>query len=128
MTERPLVVVADDEEDILVLVDTLLSNAGFEVVSARDGCEALELLRTRRPAIAVLDVSMPKLTGLEVLQEVRANAETAEIPIVLLSARAQEADVARGWDTGASGYVRKPFKASELVEVVRELAGRQDGA
>ena len=125
MTERPLVVVADDEEDILTLVDTVLSNAGFEVVRARDGSEALELLRTRRPAIAVLDVSMPKLTGLEVLQEVRASAETAEIPVVLLSARAQESDVARGWDTGASGYVRKPFKASELVEVVRELAGRQ---
>ncbi len=122
MTEnRPLVVVADDADDILALVDAVLSRAGYTVLSARDGEAALDLIRQRRPSLAVLDVSMPKLDGLEVLRRVRADAELAETPVILLSALAQEADVARGYATGASRYLRKPFSPRELAAAVGEL-------
>ena len=119
--EGRYVLVADDDEDIVALVSAVLSKAGFEVSRAADGAEALELLRTRRFQLAVLDVSMPELDGIEVLRFVRADPETAELPVILLSARAQENDVRSGYAEGASKYVRKPFSPRELVGVVREL-------
>jgi DNA-binding response OmpR family regulator len=122
--DRPLVVVAEDDEDILMLVRASLSGAGYEVAVARDGAAALELLRDRRPAAAVLDIAMPELDGLEVLSRARAEPSTAELPIVLLSARAQESDVARGYELGASKYIRKPFSPRDLVAAVDELVER----
>jgi DNA-binding response OmpR family regulator len=118
-----LILVADDDPDIVALVSAVLRRAGFEVVEASDGAEALELLRTRRPQLAVLDISMPKLDGMEVLRFMRAEPESSAVPVVLLSARAQEADVRDGYAQGASKYVRKPFSPRELVAVVRELLG-----
>ncbi len=124
---QPLVVIADDEEDILLLVETILRNAGFDVVRTRDGAQALDEIRTRRPQLAVLDLSMPELDGLEVLRRVRADSELAATPVVLLTARAQEADVAAGYAEGASRYVRKPFKPSELAALATELVQSPDG-
>jgi DNA-binding response OmpR family regulator len=121
VTEDGVVLVADDEEDILTLVGTVLRGAGFEVVEARDGAEALSLARERAPRAAVLDVSMPELDGLEVLQRLRDAPETRDVPVILLSALAQEADVARGYDAGAARYIRKPFKPAELVAAVRDV-------
>ena len=121
MTSARLVVVADDEEDILTLVSTIVERAGHEVVSVRDGAQALAAIRERRPDLVVLDISMPEVDGLEVLRRVRADGETRELPVLLLSARAQEADVRRGFDTGASAYVKKPFSPSELARRVDEL-------
>jgi CheY-like chemotaxis protein len=118
-----LILVADDDPDIVTLVSAVLRRAGFEVVEASDGAEALELVRTRRPQLTVLDISMPKLDGLEVLRFIRAEPESAGLPVVLLSARAQEADVRDGYAQGASKYVRKPFSPRELVDVVLELLG-----
>ena len=122
--ERPLVVVADDDEDILLLVSATLTGGGYAVQLARDGNAALSLLRERRAAAAVLDVAMPDLDGLEVLTRVRADPTIADLPIVLLSARAQESDVARGYELGASKYIRKPFSPRELVATVDQLVGR----
>jgi DNA-binding response OmpR family regulator len=122
VSDRPLVVVADDEDDILMLVDATLRSAGFDVARARNGAHALELVRERAPRLAVLDVSMPDVDGLEVLRRLRADETTADLPIVLLSARAQETDVARGYELGASRYVRKPFRPAELVAIARELS------
>jgi DNA-binding response OmpR family regulator len=126
-SERPLAVVADDEKDILLLVATVLQNAGFDVIGARNGVEALAEIRVRRPQLAVLDLSMPELDGLEVVRRVRADATVSATPIVILSARAQDADVARAYADGASGYVRKPFKPSELVALARELTQGSGG-
>jgi DNA-binding response OmpR family regulator len=123
----PLIVVADDDPDIVMLVSAVLSKSGFEVARATNGTDALELVRTRGPDLAVLDISMPNLDGIEVLKFVRSNPETAELPVILLSARAQEADVKNGYAVGASKYMRKPFSPSELVAVVRELLPDQDG-
>jgi CheY-like chemotaxis protein len=118
---RPLVLVADDDEDILALVDAALGKAGYDVRKASNGAEALELVRTLRPSIAVLDVAMPELDGMEVLRFVRADPETADLPVILLTARAQEDDVRLAYAEGASKYVRKPFSPRELVGFVDEL-------
>jgi DNA-binding response OmpR family regulator len=122
-----LVLVADDDEDILVLVRTVLERAGYEVVAARTGVEALVLAQERRPDLAVLDISMPELDGLEVLRRLRADASTSDVPVLLLSARVQEDDVARGFATGANAYVQKPFSPRELADRVSELLGTQAG-
>ncbi|SRR6266404_6470802 len=116
-----LVLVADDDDDILLLVTTRLRRDGFDVVAARNGEEALALAKTHRPAIAVLDIGMPGLDGLEVLQRIRADARLSGTRVLLLTAKAQESDVRRGYDAGADAYVRKPFSPSELSTRVREL-------
>ncbi len=123
--DKPVVLVADDAADILALVRTALTRAGYDVVTAGDGEAALAGIRAHRPALAVLDVSMPKLDGLAVLREVREDPASADLPVIMLSALAQEADVERGYALGASRYVRKPFSPRELIAIVGELL---DGA
>jgi DNA-binding response OmpR family regulator len=119
--DPPLILCADDDEDILSLVALRLRRAGYEVVQAQDGHVALELARSRRPAVAVLDVMMPRLTGHEVLAAIRADDELRELKVVLLSARVQEVDVERGMEAGADAYLAKPFRAEELLEQVKAL-------
>ena len=117
-----LVLVADDDDDILLLVTTRLRRDGFDVIAARNGEEALALAQDRRPDIAVLDIGMPKLDGLEVLQRIRADQTLTEMKVLLLTAKAQESDVRRGYEVGADAYVRKPFSPTDLSTRVRELA------
>jgi DNA-binding response OmpR family regulator len=117
----PVVLVADDDDDILMLVTTRLRRDGFDVISARNGDEALALAQQRRPDVAVLDVGMPGLDGLEVLQRIRADDELKGIRVLLLTAKAQESDARRGYDAGADAYVRKPFSPADLSARVREL-------
>ncbi len=121
MSGQRLILVADDDEDILALVKAVLERSGHEVVTVADGAEALATVRTRKPDLAVLDITMPQVDGLEVLRRLRADAETAALPVVLLSAQAQEADVERGFVTGASAYIKKPFSPRELVTRVAQL-------
>ncbi len=121
MSDRPVIVCADDDEDILSLVSLRLERAGFRVIKAADGEAALEALRAHTPILAVLDVMMPKRTGYEVLAAVRADRALAGLKVLLLSARVQESDVERGIDAGADAYLAKPFKAGELVAKVQEL-------
>jgi DNA-binding response OmpR family regulator len=121
MTDTVTVLVADDDEDILLLVTARLRRDGFEIVQARDGEQALALLRERRPDLAVLDVGMPGLDGLEVLQAIRADPELHDLRVLLLTAKAQESDVRRGFDSGADAYMKKPFSPTELSAKAREL-------
>jgi CheY-like chemotaxis protein len=120
---RPVVLVADDDEDILTLVAFRLERSGCEVVKARSGDEALRLATELAPDLAVLDGMMPGLDGYEVTRRLRATEQTREMPIILLTARAQEADVARGMAAGADEYVKKPFDARDLRERVERLLG-----
>ncbi|HXK13345.1 MAG TPA: response regulator [Gaiellaceae bacterium] len=124
MTDTPLVLCADDDEDILSLVSLRLRRAGFDVATAADGEQAVQIARERHPALAVLDVMMPKLTGYEVLAELRGDEALRGMKVILLSARVQEGDVARGMDAGADAYLAKPFKAQDLVSKVEELLER----
>jgi len=121
MNGRSLVLIADDDADILLLVKAVLERSGHEVVAASDGAEALASVRARKPDLVVLDIAMPEVDGLEVLRRLRADPTTSELPVVLLSARAQEADVERGFAIGASAYLKKPFSPRELSEHVAEL-------
>jgi CheY-like chemotaxis protein len=121
MNGRSLVLIADDDADILSLVRAVLERSGHEVVAASDGAEALASVRAREPDLVVLDIAMPEVDGLEVLRRLRADPTTSELPVVLLSARAQEADVERGFAIGASAYLKKPFSPRELSEHVAEL-------
>jgi DNA-binding response OmpR family regulator len=116
-----VVLVADDDDDILLLVTTRLKRDGFEVVAARDGFEALALAQEHKPAVAVLDVGMPGLDGLEVLEAIRETQALAHTRVLLLTATAQESDVRRGYEAGADSYVKKPFSPAELAERVRAL-------
>jgi DNA-binding response OmpR family regulator len=123
--DRPVVLVADDDDDIRDLVAFRLDRAGYEVLRAGDGQEALDLAREHRPDLAVLDVMMPRLTGYDVTRELRADAATSRIPVILLTARVQEADVARGFEAGADDYVKKPFSPQELKARVQAVLGRR---
>lgn len=116
-----VVLVADDDDDILLLVTTRLKRDGYEVLSARNGLEALALAQEHRPRVAVLDVGMPGLDGLEVLSAIRGIDDLRGTRVLLLTAKAQESDVRRGYDTGADAYVKKPFSPAELATRVREL-------
>jgi len=119
----PLVLVADDDEDILSLVAYVLEAAGYGVVAAHDGEEALQLALDRRPAVAVLDVMMPQLDGLEVTRRLRATEGLEELPIILLTARVADSDVQDGFGAGATAYLRKPFSPHDLRQQVAAALG-----
>jgi DNA-binding response OmpR family regulator len=124
LDRRPLVLVADDDEDILTLVAFRLERAGCEVITARSGDEALKLAIEQTPDLAVLDVMMPGLDGYGVTRELRRTDKTTEMPVILLTARTEDADVARGVAAGADDYVKKPFDAQDLRDRVRRLLER----
>jgi DNA-binding response OmpR family regulator len=117
----PVILLADDDEDILMLLTFHFERAGYEVAQARNGLEALQVAAARRPALAVLDVTMPGLDGFEVTRELRANTVTRSMPVILLTARAQATDVAQGMAAGADEYVKKPFDADDLKDRVERL-------
>ena len=121
---RKLVLVADDDPDILDLVTFRLDRAGYEVVQARDGQEALDTALERMPDLCVLDVMMPRLDGYEVTRRLREAEATRSVPVILLTARVQEADLEKGFGVGATDYVRKPFSPQELRARVDALLAR----
>jgi DNA-binding response OmpR family regulator len=122
---KPRIVVADDEVDVRELVAYRLSRSGYEVVEASDGEQALRLALENPPDLAVLDVMMPKLDGYELTRRLRAEPSTQRVPVILLTARAQEADVSQGFEAGADDYLRKPFNPDELLARVRAVLGRR---
>ncbi len=117
------IVVADDDADIRDLVVFKLQHSGHDVVAVGDGASALEVCRTRAPDLLVLDVMMPGLSGLETCRALRSDPRTATIPVILLTARAQQGDVEEGYAAGADDYVTKPFSPRELAFRVASLLG-----
>jgi CheY-like chemotaxis protein len=124
-SDAPVVVVADDDPDILTLVELRLRLLGCVVITAVDGESALAAITSNKPDLAVLDIQMPGLDGLGVVDRVRANPDTHGVPIILLSASVHEADVRRGLARGADAYVRKPFEARELATAVEKILVRE---
>lgn len=120
-----VVLVADDDPDILDLISFRLERSGMTVLQARNGGEALEIARLKRPHVAVLDWMMPELTGIEVIEAIRDDPEISDLPIMLLTARVQESDVVRGFESGADDYLTKPFSPQELHHRVQALASRR---
>jgi DNA-binding response OmpR family regulator len=122
---RPLVLVAEDDEDILELVMFDLEDEGYDVVTARNGEDAVTLALERAPDLVLLDVAMPGLDGYEVTRRLRAEQATRAIPVVLLTARAQVRDVIEGFEAGANDYVTKPFRPDELRTRLHAALGRR---
>ena len=119
-----LVLVADDDEDIRDLVSFKLEQLGIDVISAADGSGALAAVRERGPDVAVLDISMPGMSGIDVCRAVRADPDLSATRVILLTARAQESDVETGFGSGADDYITKPFSPRDLATRVEALLSR----
>ena len=115
------IVIADDEEHLGYMIKFKLERSGYEVIWKLDGRQALESIREERPALVILDVMMPGLTGFEVLETLKADAELKHIPVVMLTARSQESDIVRGLELGAADYMIKPFRPAELLARIKRL-------
>jgi two-component system, OmpR family, alkaline phosphatase synthesis response regulator PhoP len=115
------ILAVDDERHIVRLVQVNLERQGYTVVTAYDGKEALEKVESEQPDLIVLDVMMPYMDGFEVLQNLKRNPTTRDIPVIMLTAKAQDADVFRGWQSGVDCYLTKPFNPMELIAFVKRI-------
>lgn len=120
------VLAVDDEKHIVRLVQINLQKEGYDVVTASNGREALEKVDLERPDLVVMDVMMPEMDGFEALKRLKDNPETADIPVIMLTAKAQDADVFRGWQSGVDLYLTKPFNPMELITFVRRIFQGQE--
>lgn len=119
MAKRILAV--DDERHIVRLIQVNLERAGYEVVTANDGAQALEIVAADRPDLIVLDWMMPQLNGMETLKRLKQDEATRDIPVIMLTAKSQDADVFKGWQSGADCYLTKPFNPMELLSFVKRI-------
>ena len=117
------ILIADDEPNIVISLEYLMKREGYEVIVARDGTQALEAILRERPSLVLLDVMMPGKTGFDVCQELRAMPDFKDMPIVMLTAKGRDTDIAKGLAMGATAYLAKPFSTKEIAAKVRELLG-----
>ena len=117
------VLIADDEPNIVISLEYLMKRAGYQVSIARDGQEALDAIRRERPRLVLLDVMMPKKSGHEVCQELRADEQIKDTLVLMLTAKGRDTDVDKGLGVGADAYMTKPFATKELVAKVAEMLG-----
>jgi DNA-binding response OmpR family regulator len=118
------VLLVEDDPVILRLLEVNFELEGYDVLLAHDGAEGIDLARDQRPDLVISDIMMPNVSGIELVEALKADAATAGIPIILLSAKAQTADVRAGLEAGADDYVTKPFEPLELVDRVQALLAR----
>lgn len=123
-SRKPLILIAEDEASLMTLLRYNVEKEGFRAAEAHDGEEALLLAAEDTPDLVILDWMLPKVSGIEVCRRLRGRAETKNIPIVMLTARGEEADRVRGLDTGADDYITKPFSMTELLARVRAVMRR----
>jgi len=121
---KPFIVIAEDEKSVAELLRYNLESEGYETAIAGDGDEAMLLLDERVPDLMLLDWMLPKISGIEICRRVRTRQETANLPIIMLTARTEEADRIRGLETGADDYVTKPFSTNELMARVKAVLRR----
>lgn len=127
-SSRKKILVADDEADVLNLLSLHLKREGFEVLKAEDGARAVRLAMEEMPALIILDLMMPGMSGLEATKLLKKTPETARIPIVMLTARAEEIDRIVGLELGADDYVTKPFSPREITLRVQAVLRRSESA
>ena len=117
------ILIADDEPNILISLEFLMKREGYEVLLARDGQEAMDVIARERPALVLLDVMMPIKSGFDVCCELRANETLSDTLVLMLTAKGRDTDVAKGLALGANAYMTKPFSTKELVSKVRDMLG-----
>jgi two-component system phosphate regulon response regulator PhoB len=122
--EGKVALLAEDDRDIRDLVRVKLTSAGFTVIAVGDGATALKMATEHEPDIALLDVMMPGMSGLDLMRELHADPRTQSIPVILLTAKSQEFDVETGFALGAADYIVKPFSPRELVQRVETVLAR----
>lgn len=124
MTENRSILVVDDDEDTRAMVRSVLRGHGFETLEAEDGHEALELLNSHTPALVLLDIMMPGLSGYDVVSQMKQDEETTKIPIVMLSAKGDPEDLLTGYkDYGVEYYITKPFTTRQLLAGIKLVLG-----
>lgn len=115
------ILIVEDEETLLKLEGTLLVSKGYEVKGVMDGLSALESLANMKPDLILLDVMLPGMDGYEVCRQVKSNAKTRHIPVIMLSAKKSTEDLVKGEQAGADWYITKPFKSVMLIETIQRL-------
>jgi two-component system, OmpR family, alkaline phosphatase synthesis response regulator PhoP len=120
------ILIAEDEPNIVISLEFLLKEAGYEVAIARDGSQALSLAGVLRPDLIVLDVMLPALDGFDVCRRIRGNREGKDTKVLMLTARGRDSEIAKGMAAGADAYMTKPFATKELVSKVAELLAADD--
>lgn len=123
-TRRHSLLLVDDDPDILTLLQAKLKKEPYDIFTASEGEAALNMVRTQKPDLVVLDVNLPGLSGLEICRSLRADKETREIPIIMLSSRGEEIDRVLGLEFGADDYVTKPFNTQELILRINNVLRR----
>lgn len=121
---KPLVLIAEDDPMIRRLVEATVRGSGFEVITVSDGEQALDRIRSDKPALAILDVQMPRMSGWEVGKALKAQTDRASTRIIFLSSLTQEHDVLEGFESGASDYLFKPFSPRELRARIKAVLER----
>jgi two-component system alkaline phosphatase synthesis response regulator PhoP len=124
MNENKKILVADDESHILHVVSLKLRNAGYEVVTAKDGAEALELAQAEKPDLLITDYHMPQLSGLELCQKLKQDPQTSEIPAIMLTARGYHLETRDTQQSGILRMISKPFSPRQLLATVHEVLNR----
>lgn len=122
------ILAVDDEKNIRTLIEMNLKRAGYDVITASDGDEALEKIHKENPDLVVLDVMMPRKDGFEVLRLLRADIATMDLPVIMLTAKSQNADIFRGWQSGVDSYLTKPFNPMELLTFIKRIFTNSDNA
>ena len=122
MKERILVV--DDNPDSIAIMKSILESRGYQVVVAESGAQALEAIKNNQIDLVLLDVMMPEMSGLEVLQQIKDNAMTGRLPVILVTAKTQDEDVFSGYQFGAEYYITKPFTAKQLLYGIDLVLGK----
>ena len=118
------ILVVEDEESLLKLESILLSSKGYSVTGVMDGKAALEEVRTNRPDLVILDVMLPEIDGFEVCRQIKENPELRHIPVLILTAKKNSQDMARGQQVGCDAYITKPFKSAKVLDMVQELLNK----
>ena len=119
--QQKKILAVDDERHIVRLIQVNLERAGYQVITAYDGREALKKIEEEHPDLVVLDVMMPYMNGLEALKQIRANPKTRNLPVIMLTAKAQDQDVFQGYSYGVDIYLTKPFNPVELLTFVKRI-------
>lgn len=121
------ILVAEDDKDIRELIAFTLRFAGFDVLTATNGAEAVEVAEAEKPDLVILDVRMPRMSGYEACRCLKENPKTANLPVVFLSAKGQDSEIQQGLASGAEEYILKPFAPDELIQHVRHILNRSTG-